>query len=263
MKRIIVLAGLVLSTALVGLGQPAPATAFEVASVKPVEFPRGTFPFGDWTVPAIHISGNRVTTRSSLNGLVAAAYNLKPFQISGAPHWTDTMGRLQLYDLTAKTEGEGTPTMDEVCLKLQALLADRFQLKLHRETKELPVYDLVVGKNGPKLKESAGDTSPRQPATLSGPLVRLNFSNRSMADLVRFLATNVDRPVLDKTGLTARYDFSLEFTRSNPDVVALDSPDADNSIFSAVQRQLGLKLVPAKEPTEMFVVDHVERPSAN
>lgn len=255
------MASVVLSTLPVGLAQPTAAPAFEVASVKAVDLPPGTFPFGDRAAPAIHISGNRVTTRASISGLVLAAYDLKGFQISSAPDWTDRRGRLQLYDISAKTEGEGTPTLDQVRQMLRTMLADRFQLKLHSETKELPVYDLVVGKNGPKLKESAGDTSPPRPATFSGPLIRLNLSNTSMADLIRYLGANVDRPVLDKTGLTGRYDFTLEFTRSPG--VALDSPDADNSIFSAVQLQLGLKLVAAKEPTEIFVVDHAERPSAN
>jgi uncharacterized protein (TIGR03435 family) len=245
-----------------GSGQPAAAPAFEVASIKPYQLPPNAFAFGA-NGSAVRISGNRVTTRGSLINLVIAAYNVKDFQVSSASGWADKLDRDQLFDITAKTEGESAPTLDQVRPMLQTLLADRFQLKLHRENKELPVYDLVVGKNGSKLKESAVDASPKQPVTFSGPLVRFKFSSRSLADLVGILAVNVDRPVLDKTGLTGRYDFTLEFTRSNPDVVPLDSPEADKSIFSAVQEQLGLKLAPAKEPMEILVIDHAERPAEN
>ncbi len=122
---------------------------------------------------------------------------------------------------------------------------------------------MVVGKNGPKLRVSSAEIGPPQPVTFSGPLVRFRFSNRSIADLIGILATNVDRPVLDKTGLTGSYDFTLEFTRSNPDVVAPGSPDAGRSIFSAVQEQLGLKFVAAKEPAQTLVIDHAEKPSEN
>jgi uncharacterized protein (TIGR03435 family) len=188
------------------------------------------------------------------------AYNVKDFQISGVPEWA--LGRDQFYDITAKVEGESAPALEQVRPMLQTLLADRFQLKLHRETRELPVYDLVDDKKGPKLKESIGPRSPH-PVTFSGTLTRFNLLDKSLADLVDSIAGFVDRPVLDKTGLTGRYDFTLEFTHSNPDLVARDSPEADRSIFTAIQEQLGLKLTPAKAPTEILVIDHAERPSEN
>ena len=245
-------------------GQSAPShPAFEVASVKPNPLPPGAFGFGSGGGggAGIHISGNRVTlVRHSLLRLVMTAYDLKDFQISGMPEWA--LGRDQLYDITAKVEGEGTPALEQVRPMLQTLLADRFQLKLHRETKELPVYNLVVDKKGPKLKDSAG-ARPPQPVTFSGPLVRFNLLDKSMAELVDIITGFVDRPVLEKTGLTGRYDFTLEFTRSNPDLVAPDSPEAERSIFPAIQEQLGLKLAPAKEPTGILVIDHAERPSEN
>lgn len=139
---------------------------------------------------------------------------------------------------------------------LQALLADRFRLKLHHETKVMPVYDLVVGKNGPKFKEHVGETPPIEPPQFSGGLVKFKFVNRSIHDLVG-VRPGLDRPVLDKTGLTGNYDFTIEFSTNKND------PDADLPASTAVQEQLGLKLVEAKEPIDMLVIDTAEKPSAN
>jgi uncharacterized protein (TIGR03435 family) len=242
---------------------PAPERiAFEVASVKPHEFPAGFFAGG--TGGTIRISGNRVTLLGNLKGFVMSAYNLREYQVSGAPGWTDKQGRQQDYDISAKAEGEGAVALDQARRMLQTLLADRFQLTLHRETKEVPVYDLVVGKNGPKMKESVPDTKPdTKIITASSALWKIKWSNLTMGDFVNRIATNFDRPVVDKTGLTAGYDFTLQYTGSNPDLVARDSPDFDNSIFSSIQEQLGLRLAPAKEPVEILVIDHAEKPSEN
>jgi len=242
-------------------GQTA-ASGFEVASVKLDVLPPGTFRFaganGAVTLP--RISGNRIGITLSLAGLVAAAYNVRAYQVAGAPHWEDRRGAEEFYRIDARTEGDGTPTLDYVRQCLQDLLADRFQLRVHRQTADLPVYNLVVGKKGSKLKESAGDGAPLASVTPGG-LLRVGAFNRSMADLINLLMASVDRPVLDKTGLTGRYDFTLEYTRGNPDAVS-DNPD-DRSIFVAVQEQLGLKLVPATGAIEVVIIDHAERPSAN
>jgi uncharacterized protein (TIGR03435 family) len=172
----IVLSGLLLSMPLLALGQPAAAPSFEVASVKLHTFPRGTFGFGAGPGGEgvdIRISGNRVTIgQSTFTRLVMAAYNVKDFQIAGVP---EILGRDQFYDVAAKVEGEDTPVLEQVRPMLRTLLADRFQLQFHRETKELSVYNLVVGKNGPKLKESTGPTPP-QPVANNGPVIRFNLS---------------------------------------------------------------------------------------
>jgi uncharacterized protein (TIGR03435 family) len=240
----------------------APA-AFEVASVKSNPLPVGSFGFGPGGGggESVKISGNRVTcVQNSLARLIMAAYNVKDFQVSGIPDWA-RRGE-SYYDITAKTEGEGTPTWEQVRPMLQALLADRFQLKSHREQKELAAYDLVVGKNAAKLKPSTGPRPPVPPKYNGpGPLIEFNLLDRPMTDLILFVSTYLDRPVFDKTGITGRYDFTLEFVR-NPSA-APDSLDADRSIFKALQDQLGLKIVPAREPTEIIVIDHVERPAAN
>jgi uncharacterized protein (TIGR03435 family) len=184
--RQVVLSSLLLLTPPAILGQPVAAPAFEVASVKLHPLPQGAFGFGPGN--AIRIAGNRITLdRNTLTGLVMTAYNVKDFQISGMPEWT--RNREQLYDITAKTEGEAATTVDLVRPMLQTLLADRFQLKLHRETKELPVYNLMIDKKGMKFKESAG-ARPSKPVTFSGLLIGLNLLDRSMADLVLLPVTS-------------------------------------------------------------------------
>lgn len=251
-----------------GFGQSAPAAAFEVASIRPTIFPKGTFGFSSGGPAVLKTSGNTVTaTFTTIRSLLMYAYGVSDYQIvsGGSPRdapWSD------FYEIAAKTLGESAPNQDQLRQMLQGLLADRFQLKLHRETRELPVYNLIVGKSGSKLKESAPDTKPggnlRQ-----GPVTRIQFSNRPISDLVRSLNLSYsDRPVLDKTGLEGGYDFTLEFSAvSKGDLADGATPDTNPigaSIFRAVQEQLGLKLKPAKEPTEVLVIDYVaSHPSDN
>ena len=244
---------------------PQPAPKFEVASIKPHDFPRGVFGFRSTGNSAIRISGTRVTLSIvTLETLVRDAYDVRDFQVTGAPGWKGNNGADQFYDIEARVPGDATPTVQQVRQMLQTLLAERFQLKLHRETKEAPVYDLVVAKSGSKLKPSTPDSKPpANPFTQSGPLWRISFTNKSIPDFIVSLDINVDRPVIDKTGLTGNYDFTLEFEHNNPDVTPVNSPDANRSIYSAVQEQLGLQLVPAKEPVEIIVIDHADRPSEN
>lgn len=245
---------------------PLQAPKFEVASVKPHDFPRGTFGFRDNGNIPIRISGTRVTLSIvTLQTLVREAYGVRDFQVTGAPGWKGNNGGDQFYDVEARTAGDVAPTVQQVRGMLQTLLAERFQLQLHRETKgEMPVYDLVVAKSGSKLKPSTADSAPpANPFTQSGPLWGIAFTNKSIPDFILFLNPNVDRPVIDKTGLTGTYDFTLEFEHNNPDATPVNSPDANRSIYSAVQEQLGLQLVPAKEPVETIVIDHAARPSEN
>ena len=139
---------------------------------------------------------------------------------------------------------------------LQTMLADRFQLKIHRESKELAVYALIVGKSGPKLKESTA----AGPAGYRGTPGQFTFSNGSITSLVSFLTNRVDRHVLDRTGLTGSYDFKLEWTPE----ASTPAPDSNGpSIFTAIQEQLGLKLEATKSAVEIIVIDHAEKPSAN
>jgi uncharacterized protein (TIGR03435 family) len=140
------------------------------------------------------------------------------------------------------------------------LLADRFQLKFHHETRELPVYNLVVAKGGLKMQASTaeGSSSSMNNSSLSGkgmPIEGISFS----------VSNVVGRQVVDKTGLTGKYDFTLTWTPDEMGAPSGASADADSgpSIFTALEEQLGLKLVPAKGPVDVIVVDHIERPSEN
>jgi uncharacterized protein (TIGR03435 family) len=180
-------------------------------------------------------------------------------RILGTPSWLKDV----FYSIDAKVSGEDAEaysqlTQEQRDLMVQALLADRFKLKTHRETRDLPVYALVVAKGGSKLKES-------QPNEAASAMVRfrgkgeLDVTASSLDSLPMFLTRELDRPLIDKTGLTGKYDFTLKFApgRSAPS----DSDAA--SIFTAVQEQLGLKLEPTKAPLDVLVIDHVEKPTEN
>jgi uncharacterized protein (TIGR03435 family) len=169
---------------------------------------------------------------------------------------------------------------------LQSLLAERFNLKIHRETKDAPVYFLTIGKNGPKLQDAKtrrdavfqnadGTLAPGHiqlgPEPGGGGVYQARAFSFSMKSFGDWLAMEVHRPVIDKTALTGIYDFTLEWM---PDTNAsTPAPDAQSavtlpgapaaSIFTALQQQLGLKLEPGKSPIEVIVIDHVERPSGN
>jgi len=257
--RAFLLAELVLLTQPLLQGQPRTAVEFEIASVKHHPLPPGTFAFGPGRGTDIRISGNRVSLSvKTLAHLIVIAYNVHDFQVTGVPGWA--LERNQLYDIEAKVEGDGTPAVDQVRGLLQRLLADRFQLKVHRETKELPVYELVVGKNGPKVKESTGPRSVVPVRATADGMSEYSFVDTTMENLAGFLGLSVDRPVVEKTGLSGRYDFTLAFARGGHEV--MNGSTDDRSIFGAVE-QLGLKLAPAKEATEVIVVDEAERPAAN
>jgi uncharacterized protein (TIGR03435 family) len=236
-------------------GQPAPARSFEVASVKPHGGPLYRMD--------ISTSGPRLNTEgANLLQLIMYAYNLKNYQVSGttSPLFT-TDAR---YEIAAKAEGDGVPTKDEFRQMLQSLLADRFQLTVHRETREMPVYALLVDKNGPKFKESAPDASPMGHFHWTGRDNEITIPKASMDALIGAIANSMlDRPVIDKTGLTGTYDIKLKYTpdlRSNREA----GPDPnDITVFTAVREQLGLRLEPQKAVVEVLMVDHVEKPSGN
>lgn len=247
--------------------QPA-KPAFEVASIKLHEFPPGITGIQIGGPSALRISGNRVTTFGSLPMFVMAAYNLRLHQVSGAPEWNDREGNPLVFDIQAKAEGG--LTLDQARQMMQTLLADRFQLKVHQETREVPVYELTVDKTRPRLKETAPGTESKATSVLSRGVWKITYTNLSMGDLATRIASNFDQPLLDKTGLQGSYDFTLEYTRANPNMSADEAAamarrgnaDAGPTIFSALQ-QLGLKVVHTKAPIEVTVIDHVEKPSEN
>jgi uncharacterized protein (TIGR03435 family) len=237
---------------------------FEVASIKAT--PPGAS--GRWI--RMQSTHEFAAKNHALKTLVAAAYNLSPTAISGGPAWVDS----DRYDIVAKAPGEVRPNLNEQMSMLRRLLADRFQLTFHREQKQLRVYTLTIAKGGPRLKESTAspDASPEGPLPLifvvSPEVVRLPGRNATMAELASVLQrAALDFPVLDKTGLSARYDFELEFT---PDETVFGGalgkgPDdsAKPGLMAAISQQLGLRLEATKGAVEALVIDHVERPSEN
>jgi len=271
-----------LSIASGAFGQPAAAgPRFEVASIKPAaRDARGTFMR---TEP----SGRVNITNMPLKEMIVLAWRIQPFQISGGPGWIDSAR----YDISAKPE-DGAKRSD-VPLMLQALLADRFQLTIHRETKESSIYALVVankdGKLGPKLTESkeGGCTpmdptkpppppDPGKPPTLGcGGMMMgrgaVTAARIPIADLTPMLSRFLGRTVVDKTGLRGNFDLSLEWTPDESQALQFQpdgprpppSDTAGPTIFTALQEQLGLKLESQKGPVEMFIIDRVERPSEN
>jgi uncharacterized protein (TIGR03435 family) len=192
--------------------------------------------------------------------LVHEAYGLFDAKlISGGPAWIDR----DKFDLEAKFDAASAPdaklTYRQRADMLQPLLADRFKLKFHHETKQFPVFDLVIAKGGPKLQPS-----PPEHLTVKGVgggtclISRGGFEGCDVDKLIGTLRYASGRTVIDKTGLTGRYDFSLHWS---PENTPPDSPNAGPSVFTAVQEQLGLKLEPATAPLDVLVIDSAEKPS--
>jgi uncharacterized protein (TIGR03435 family) len=221
-----------------------------------------------------------VATNFSLFALILQAYDIKGCSgpgdatcalISGGPAWL----RSDKFDIEAKSPDSApefsmtqfvTGQAPQLRLMLQALLADRFKLKLHREMKQLPVYELTVAKNGAKLKPAADSGNGALLWGMSGKpngdaAIRLTGNKKSMAELADSLSNIAGRPVLDRTGLKGNFDFSLEYP-FDPDTPSA-TPFAGPSMFTAFQEQLGLKLDATRVPVEILVIDHVEKPSEN
>jgi uncharacterized protein (TIGR03435 family) len=225
---------------------------FEVATVKPS--PPGSDKYG------FHNGDRRVWCYTQpVMSILQFAYSVSTNQIVGAPEWLSN----EFYDIDGYPDQPGVPNMKQMLEMYQKLLADRFQLKLHREKRELAVYAITVARNGAKLSKSQGDPngSPDQTGYGDNTGLFMKFTNTSMEELAASLQTLMHgKPVIDQTGLAGRYDFTLKWARE--DAPASD-PNALPSIFTAMQEQLGLKLEPVKAPVDVFVVDHIERPSAN
>jgi uncharacterized protein (TIGR03435 family) len=251
---------LVLAAAFGAQGQEASAQPrFEVASVKAQPWTGqgsvGIFVRGD-TLDAEHVS---------LVSLVMFAYNLRAVQVSGGPGWawSGDLFSSELYQAMAKTSGDPPPPMDVFRQMMRTLLADRFQLRVHHGQKDLPVYNLVVKKGGPKLKESQGDEQSDFKVTSVGRLgIRIAAKRLTMQDLIDGqLSAYTDRPIFDKTGLAAPYDFTLFFSAEPPGQEP--GPDDPPILATALQEQLGLALETGAAPFDMVIIDHAERPSQN
>jgi uncharacterized protein (TIGR03435 family) len=262
MARTSTLAGLILLGCAGVFAQDRRPT-FDAASIRPVAAPVG--PFLPGSRPVCPVTGCRAPGRitftfNSLKNLIVTAYDVESYQVE-APGWLASA----LFDVVA-TFPPGA-TRDEENLMLQNLLADRFQLKLHRSTRELPVYALVVAGSGPKLKPSVDDPNAvKGRGTISGRgRIRLEFDGTTMARFVNNsqLHREVGRPVIDRTGLTGKYDVRLEFAPENDASAGPPDPQAVG-LFTALTEQLGLQLEATKGPVVLLVVDSVlKQPTEN
>jgi uncharacterized protein (TIGR03435 family) len=258
---------LVLATALHG-------QEFDVASIKSSPPPSVTYTIGGVAYPpkSFHFTpgGGLQTTGSTLRDLIVTAYDVRPDQIQGVPPWA----AVDRYDVTAKmTEGEGDPATltdaerqkwaEGIRLRTRALLASRFNLAVHKETRELAIYELHVDKNGPKadaLKESNATSGT---SFLGNQMIG---KGGDMRDVALTLGSVLQKTVVDKTGLRGKYDFTLRWaTEQLSTVPGTPTADADKfpSIFTALREQLGLRLDSTKGPLEVLVIDRAEKPSEN
>ncbi|HKV46935.1 MAG TPA: TIGR03435 family protein [Candidatus Acidoferrales bacterium] len=246
---------------------PKPMTAtdpsFEVATIKltPPGQPGKLF--------TVTPGGRQVLTKgTTMNDLIGFAYSMQPKQLINAPDWFDK----DKFDITGQPDAEGIPNPDQMKTMMGKLLVDRFQLTFHKDTRVLSIYEIVVGKDGQKLT----------PTAVQGNLPGLFFRNINPADLMVRNATMVefaglmqsavlDKPVVDHTGLTGKYDFELKWTPDQGQfetfggikAPATENADAPPDLFTAIQQQIGLKINSTKGPTDVMVIDKVEKPSAN
>jgi uncharacterized protein (TIGR03435 family) len=251
---------LIICSVFVATAQQAASTSFDVASVRAntsgeVEGVIGPRP------------GGYGVRNVSLRLIIIRAYGLRPFQVTGGPGWIDS----ERFDIDARSPA-GTSS-DDVLLMLQALLADRFALRVHREQREQPIYALVrAGTNsslGPQLKASTatciapapnGDSPCRMGGSLTSGLSTLKGVGQPLAALATQLGGSLDRLVVDRTQLTGLFDFDLIWNRA---LRAAGAADDTPSLFTAVAEQLGLRLEPSRGNVETLVIDSVERPTSN
>jgi uncharacterized protein (TIGR03435 family) len=224
--------------------------AFDVASVRPCSASDERYAYR--RLPG----GGLYATGVSLKVFMVEAYGVKPFQFSGGPKWIDE----DCWTVRATVEGvTGQLSIVQQAPMLRNLIEDRFQLKLRTETREAPVFELTVAKGGSKLTPHPGEsTAVEMMRTIQGSW---NLKNVDLTFLTNRLSRQLGRTVIDKTNLKGRYDLRLEF--ANEEGGGDPASASRASIFTAIQEQLGLKLSPGKGPVESFVVEHVERPSAN
>ncbi|MGA8937616.1 MAG: TIGR03435 family protein [Acidobacteriaceae bacterium] len=226
--------------------------SYEVATIKPSDPTDQSSGF--------HSRERRIFIENEpMDQLIAFAYSVHPKQIVDAPDWFAK----DRWDIQGMPDIEGSPDVDQEREMLRKLLAERFQLKFHRDKRELSIFAITVAKGGPKLAASKSDPDVMRDQTMNGNGVEddYRFTNNSMAGFAEGMEFLLDRPVVDETGLKGKYDFDLKWTVDG--TPPQTDPNAPPGFFTAVQEQLGLKMKATKGPAEVLVIDHAERPSAN
>jgi uncharacterized protein (TIGR03435 family) len=251
-----------LVTAVANVAEASPASEgpqFEVATIKPSDPDK-------CCGRTYRRDGKQFTTHNTyLRWLIQWAYGVQANQIVGGPGWMD----MDRYDVVGEIKGTGAPTDREWRVAVQNLLADRFQLKFHHEIKEMPAYALTIARGGAKLTKSDPQKNPVPRIMFGGAGGHtMNGTGRDvtlkdfMGEVQRLA---LDRPVVDRTGITGTYDIELAFTREDSNSLGMRQlPDsAAPNLFTALEQQLGLKLEGVKAPVDVLVIDRAEPPSEN
>jgi uncharacterized protein (TIGR03435 family) len=255
------------------------SASFEVAAIKPAD------PGNAGTMIRFDPEGRLEATGVTLKLLIRVAYEVHDFQIVGLPAWAESdrfnvdakaadtkTAKINPGNPSIMTDDERRAVETKLHAGVQTLLADRFNLQARRETREMPVYALVIASGGSKLKPATGSRG------LLGGRGQMTGTGATLDMLIHLLSNATDRIVIDRTGLNGAYDFKLEWT-PGPGEMGLaggppppgvapggseaSAPAEGPSLFTAIQEQLGLRLEATKGPVEVVVVDHAEKPSAN
>jgi uncharacterized protein (TIGR03435 family) len=261
LRKLCILAVMVCLTISVASAMPTTSTrlTFEVASIKSSPPSAGTV----YTIKPLPGGSGYTAQNAPVKLMISLMYKVPMRQIIGGADWINT----DLFDIEARADHPSS--VDDLHLMFQNLLADRFDLKYHIETREGPVYALTVDKSGLKMKaDGTGQAMgiPIVPTTgggFKGTQVPMKYLTWWLGQQLQ----NDGRPVVDETGLSESYDFTMSFAPELPPNVSRESlpPELQElpSIFEGVTQQLGLKLEPTRGPVEYFVIDHIEKPSAN
>ena len=238
-----------------------PRPAFDVASIKQNTSQSNRFTFAAQEGGRLTVVGNEISN------VITNAYGISDYQLIGVPDWVYS----DRYDIEAK--GPATSGRKQMMLMLQTLLADRFAMRAHFETRDSPAYVLTVAKGGPKLRVLGSENcvpfdgtkpDPRAvPNVCGNDLVHgtvWSATHISMPDAIATLAIVMRRPVVDQTGIKGTFDVRLQWS---DDLAPQDNPDAPPSIYVALRETLGLELKPGRGPVEVLVIDHIERPTGN
>jgi uncharacterized protein (TIGR03435 family) len=234
---------------------------FDVASIKPTDPERP-----GWGIN-VNTSGTLLTRGTTLNDLVKFAYDMHPRQVIGAPAWADS----EKFDIQAKPDTPGMPSMNQMKAMLQKLLADRFSLAFHKDRRELPAYGITIAKNGVKIQKEETVTVPL-PGFGGQPQFGFNIHNATLAEFASVLqAQFMDLPVVDQTGLgDTRYSFVVKFTPDrgmrpfgDAPIPPTTDPDAPPNLFIAMEQQLGLHMQKTNAPVEVMIIDKIEKLSPN
>ena len=244
-------------------GQVAPGRGFEVATIKPATPGDRSGKF------AIMQTSHQFAVRNyTFKDLVSFSYDIQPRRISGGPAWTD----IDAYNILGATPGQMPPDLEGQMAMVRRLLDDRFQFRYHREQRELPVYELSVAKSGPKLTPGAAPPGTKPDLmnhVFPGSRVQLPGRNVTMTEFASELQRGIlDRPVVDKTGLTGKYDFDLEWkyddTQFGGHLPPINSGASGKpDLFAAIQQQLGLRLESSRARIDTIVIDSVQEPPEN